>query len=299
MALATPTMKLKKEKKLIYRALNFKTFFKYIFEVISITSQGYLLKDKLLLIRHYFKIPIFLIKSLYLNKVLTEIEYQYRILKGNVTIKNRYGIFYCGNNFFTVLPVITEYERHFDPYFKLSEGVFIDIGAHIGKYSIRLANSLKGKGKVYAIEPEKRIFKMLQTNVKLNRLENVTCINKGAYSSKKELTFYVTANPGEMYSSIYKEREDSKVEKIEVDTIDNIINELKISRVDLVKIDTEGAENDVIEGAKESIKKFKPNIIIEVSSSDSLKRITKTLTAFGYDNPISIDEENYYFKATK
>jgi hypothetical protein len=98
-----------------------------------------------------------------------------------------------------------------------------------------------------------------------------------------------------MYNSIYKQHEGSTIEKIEVDTIDNIAAELKLTRLDLIKIDTEGAEFDVIGGALKSIETYLPRIIIEVWSDESLSKIIETLSFFGYDRPVKIDEENYYF----
>jgi FkbM family methyltransferase len=283
------------KKKLIFQVLNFKVFFKYIFESVGVIRQGYLFRDKLTLSRHYLRTPIFLFNSLYHKKSIIEAEEEYKILRRDVRIKNRHGIFYCGNNILTVYAVGSSYEKHFDKYFTLEEGVFIDVGSHIGKYSIRLGNTLKDNGMVVALEPDKHSFKNLQTNVLLNKLDNVICLNKGAFSSKKELSFYVTSSPGEMYNSIYKQHEGSTIEKIEVDTIDNIAAELKLTRLDLIKIDTEGAEFDVIGGALKSIETYLPRIIIEVWSDESLSKIIETLSFFGYDRPVKIDEENYYF----
>lgn len=285
----------KKEKKFIYRILNFKVLFRYLLEVFDVIRQGYTFRDKFILCRHYLKIPVFILQSLIQKKLLIEIEKRHKVLSGDVTMRNEHGIFFCGRNLLTVLPVVNSYEKHFDPYFSIDEGVFIDVGAHIGKYSIRLANRLKGRGTVIALEPEKSNFELLQTNVRLNQLDNMICLNMGAYSEATELTFYVMPTPGEMYNSLYKKSEDSKVEKIAVDTIDNMVNSLNINRVDLIKIDTEGAEQAVVEGALATISQHKPGIILEVWSVESLNRITEILKTCGYGQPLSIDGENYYF----
>jgi len=284
-----------REKKILKRIFNFKVLFRFIFESIDVIKQGNSLRDKVILTIYFLRTPLFFIKSLYHNKLLNEVEEQYKFLKGNVTIKNKHGKFFCGNNIMAIYPVVNAYQKHFDPYMELEEGVFIDVGAHIGKYAIRLGNKLNGNGKVIAIEPEKNNFELLQTNVQLNNINNITCINKGAFSSKKELTLYVTPGPGEMYHSIYKQEEGWKSVTIEVDTLDNIVKNLNLNRVDFLKIDTEGAELDVIEGAKDTIKKYQPKILIEIWAPESLIKIKETLNALGYKEPDLLDEENYYF----
>ena len=275
---------------------NLRIPFKYVFESYRVISQGYRFNDKLALLKYYLRTPIFLLKSFIHKKNIIEIEQQYKILSQDITIKNKHGIFFCGNNIMTVYAVVEDYEKEYDPYFKLSEGIFLDVGSHIGKYSIRIANSINTRGKVIAIEPDVNNFKLLCHNKELNQLNNLHCINKGAYSKQDELILYTTPHNGEMYNSLVKKQDDWKEVKIKVNTIDNILDELSINHIDLMKIDTEGVELEVVKGAINIISRCKPKIIVEVWGSESLKEIESLLSKVGYPAPAMIDKENYFFK---
>lgn len=66
----------------------------------------------------------------------------------------------------------------------------------------------------------------------------------------------------------------------------------KLPRIDLIKIDVEGAEHLVIEGAMKTIKKFKPKILFEAWNEENLNKVTKLLSKLNY-KVISIDGDNY------
>ncbi len=73
----------------------------------------------------------------------------------------------------------------------LKEGVFIDVGANIGKYTIKIGNQLKNKGRVISFEPEEENFEMLERNVKLNNLKNVSLIKKALSYEKGKLKLFL------------------------------------------------------------------------------------------------------------
>jgi hypothetical protein len=67
-----------------------------------------------------------------------------------------------------------------------------------------------------------------------------------------------------------------------VDTLDNVINRDKIKNVKLIKIDVEGAESDVLRGAKKILKRDHPRIIFEAWDEKNLNKIKKILILFKY-----------------
>ena len=82
-------------------------------------------------------------------------------------------------------------EYHFCP----KEGdIVVDVGAHIGRYTLIAANRVGRNGKVVAVEANPDNFEMLNNNVKLNRLTNVTSLNYAAYSHETKIKLYL---PGE------------------------------------------------------------------------------------------------------
>lgn len=152
--------------------------------------------------------------------------------------------------------------------------VVVDVGANIGYYTVLLADKIGKSGKVYAFEPDKTNFEILVRNIKENNLENVVAVNAGVgsksetkilYKSEENLgdhKLYETHPPcghpplkkgGQNYSS----KEFTKIVKL-----DDYLADIKVG---LMKIDTQGWEPEVIEGAKELIKKNKPVIFLEYS----------------------------------
>lgn len=141
----------------------------------ALMKEGYRLKDKLIIFRFYLKSPIHFLN--YIRGVKNS-----RDLTGNVFIKNKYGLFFCGDNFASLSGCCSISEPIMRKYLILKEGVAIDAGANCGMFTIPLARMLGEMGRVISIEPEKKNVKLLKKNVSLNRLKNVTVIEKGCFS---------------------------------------------------------------------------------------------------------------------
>jgi FkbM family methyltransferase len=133
--------------------------------------------------------------------------------------------------------------------------VFVDVGANIGGYAIRAAKYCK----VYAIEPLPRNYKILKINEKLNDVKIIS-FNIAAGNKNGKVKLYYT--PGNLGLSTIKYVRNYFVE-VEMKPLDEIINE---ESIDLMKIDVEGAEDLVLEGARNCLKRTKM-VIIERSES--------------------------------
>lgn len=143
------------------------------------------------------------------------------------------------------------------------DGIFVDIGANIGYYSV-IAAKKATKGRVIAIEPVKSVYKALQKNIKSNNLNNVQTIRKGM-GNKQEKATIVVDNNNLGCSSVVGRSFDSKNlenETIVIDTVDNILEEIEPT---VIKIDVEGYELETIQGMKNIINESKPTIIFELS----------------------------------
>ncbi len=140
--------------------------------------------------------------------------------------------------------------------------VVVDVGANIGYYTLQMAQRAK---KVYAIEPDKKCFEILKKNVKENNLDNVVLINKAA-SNKKENRFLIKDEENQGNSRISEMRNEKIDTRIMTETLDNmLINEQYIS---LIKVDTQGFETEVIEGAKKIIKRDQPTMFLEYTPEE-------------------------------
>ncbi len=118
------------------------------------------------------------------------------------------------------------------------EDVFIDIGAHIGKYALGLA---RYTGKVLAVEAHPDNFSILKRNVELNNLGNVIALNIGAWSSRAKLRLFIGRSHG--HHSFVEDKHCGFIE-VDVYPMDEVIRDHNIKRVDWIKIDVEGAESD-------------------------------------------------------
>jgi FkbM family methyltransferase len=166
--------------------------------------------------------------------------------------------------------------------------VFVDVGAHIGSYAIPIAKKAQ---KVIAFEPNKYTFELLTKNIALNHLTNIEVYNI-AVSKKRGAVSFMYENQSS-YSRIIDGEQSMNVTVIEdakgydnnnihlVNTIDLDSVLLKEDRIDWIKIDVEGHELDVLEGAMQTIHMYKPKIIIEIWPRN-MEKIKTMAHSFGY-----------------
>ena len=138
---------------------------------------------------------------------------------------------------------------------------FIDVGANIGAHSIPAARKVGVSGKVLAIEASPKVFPYLERNVELNQLTNVRCFNVAASHEKGELPFYEAPLDKFGMGSLGAQFQAKPV-TIPVRTLDQTVSEEKIAQVDLLKIDVEGFEVRVLQGAQGLLKNGKLPLII-------------------------------------
>ncbi|MEA1891300.1 MAG: FkbM family methyltransferase [Campylobacterota bacterium] len=125
---------------------------------------------------------------------------------------------------------------------------FVDGGGYVGDTAARVIRNYPDFKKIYLIEPIAENLRIAKRD--LAQYENIEYINLGLSSKKDRLYF----NEEKSFSSIYGRGELS----VDVDSLDNIIDE----KVDFIKLDIEGAEQDAIDGMCATIKKYKPILAI-------------------------------------
>lgn len=166
------------------------------------------------------------------------------------------------------------FQKHIikNQFFSLSkDSIVFDIGANFGTMSLQYAK-LVPKGMVYAFEPTHYAFNRLKQNLKLNpnlkkriKIVNMFVSNRSyrkpkieAFSSWK--VDFSTSNKNRHPVHCGSAKSTSGVKAI---SLDEFCSKNKIKKVDLIKIDTDGHEPEVLEGAKKTIAKFRPTIIFE------------------------------------
>ena len=162
------------------------------------------------------------------------------------------------------------------------ESTFIDVGSHKGEV-LELALKISKKGKHFAFEPIPNLFHKLKDKYG----SKCEVLNYGLSDQKKQSSFqHVTTNPA--YSGIkmrtYPKDEQVETIQIQLDTLDNQLKQH--DRVDMIKIDVEGAELEVLKGAKKIIEKFHPIIVFEhgLGASDHYNTSPEDILSFFDDH---------------
>ena len=144
----------------------------------------------------------------------------------------------------------------------------IDIGAHIGYYTLLFAKCVGAAGQVFAFEPMPENFALLQKNIALNHLPYVRTLNEAVFSRAGDIT--VAIPPGEHLNSgsgsVYVNGGSRNV-LVRATSVDLFSQQSGI-RPDILKMDVEGAEFDVLMGARDTIDRFRPTMLIELHHFD-------------------------------
>ncbi len=152
--------------------------------------------------------------------------------------------------------------------------IIIDCGANVGIFSI-LAWCYHGiESKVFSFEPVTENYRILALNVRDNRA-NCVPIKKGVYDQKKDADIFLHGNATHTFNE-----KSSRTERIHLTTIDHVVKEMKLKRIDILKLDIEGAELKALKGAKKSlgITKF---VVVEANGKE-LKEISDFLLKNGF-----------------
>ena len=179
-----------------------------------------------------------------------------------------------------------------------------DVGANTGIFSL-CAKAVNPKAQVYAFEPSRSTFKKLQKNVLINNFDIAT--NELAISKEKGIaTFYDYDLPHQYSASLNRsmqnDRKDfpSKEYDVDITTLDDFIDEHKINRIDLIKIDVEKHETEVLEGFKRHLEVYSPVVFIEVLDDKIGEQVQRIFEPYDYlFFNISLDTEPVQTKDIK
>jgi FkbM family methyltransferase len=195
--------------------------------------------------------------------------------------------FYCRTNREDFI-FMTGHEDEIIEHFCPKEGdIVVDVGAHIGHYTIIGSKRIGLNGKVIAIEAHPGNFDILNRNIQLNRLTNVIPLNYAVYSQRTKIKLYL---PDEdlgytIYNTIMVNRANPGDNFVEVnaDTLDNILQLNRIKQVNWVKIDVEGAELEVLKGATNVLSNSKDiSLLLEVHGFENYMPIVDLLKSLNF-----------------
>jgi FkbM family methyltransferase len=148
-----------------------------------------------------------------------------------------------------LLTVSEEYERCLAELMPPPGGVAVDAGAFIGRHALAYARAVGRAGRVVAVEPLAANFRLLEANVRLNGYEQVRCLRcaLGSKTGEAWLAYERETSTASMM------RDLPHRERVAQRTLDDLLAELGIAQIDVLKIDVEGAELDVLAGSTRTL----------------------------------------------
>ncbi len=168
--------------------------------------------------------------------------------------------------------------------------VFVDVGANEGLYTLFAA---KRAATVLAIEPSSREFDRLRANLELNSFTNVRARKLALSNHSGEGVLHVSGYEHEGQNTFgefsYLGVESSEVEKVPLVRLDDLLNEEGLQKVDIIKLDIEGAEFLALDGARNTLTTSRPLLLLEIFDSalrrqgSSAAEVVALLKSFDYE----------------
>lgn len=171
--------------------------------------------------------------------------------------------------------------------------VCLDIGANLGEVTLHLAMIVGPEGKVLSFDPNPIAFRRLKEHVSANHLDAVvTCLPIALSNATGELQLSMPdeSESNQGLGSVVNNQLPGVSHTVSVKTVtlDDIVEEYGLTRIDLIKIDTQGAEPLILDGATKVLNRFSPDILMEISPSDlrhlgmTSRDLLKKIEEFGY-----------------
>jgi len=178
----------------------------------------------------------------------------------------KFNIYYPENIEEAVINAIKSgriWEKKLLNYYKeliLPGNTVLDIGAYLGTHTVAFSQLVGETGRVISFEPQTDIFILLNKTIEENNITNVETHNKAVYDKNTKIMFSNTNNGKASISHIRPRLPNPDKKKTDAITIDS----LKLKKCDFMKIDVEKCEWVVLDGAEETITKYRPIIFIEI-----------------------------------
>ncbi len=184
---------------------------------------------------------------------------------------------------FVLKEIIHDLTYEHDPAFRPRPGwTVLDVGAHQGLFTVRAAALVGPKGRVVSIEAFPRNAERLRGNIARNGLKNAVVIGAAAAEKEGEAELHLTDFVSGGQSLVFDGESYTGTITVPLKTADGILAELGVERVDLVKIDVEGAAHRVLDGAARLLAS-RPRLVMEIEGGEAeMAAMSGRLRALGY-----------------
>lgn len=182
---------------------------------------------------------------------------------------------------------------------RLSENakVIFDIGANFGLYGL-IAKAIEPDAQVFLVEALRKNCVRIQENLRLNSM-NAVVVNRALGNQQGSVKFFDMDSHDNTIGSIYRSfvemhQHHTEIKEIEVSmtTLDDVMEEYRLTKLDLLKVDVEGAELELLSGALRTIKDSQPDILFEISSPENAEAINRLISGLGFNyNIYELDDQ--------
>ncbi len=167
---------------------------------------------------------------------------------------------------------------------------FVDLGANEGYFTVIGARLCQPQGRVIAIEPQRRLLPVIEENLRLNGLSNVSLVNAAVTDTPGQLTLHLTSDTNSGGSGLHRHAKYSlPTQEVTAMTLAQVLDQQKVDHVDLMKVDIEGFEYEALLGSPEVFQRHRiralalelhPTILADRGKCSS--DIEQMLTSAGY-----------------
>jgi FkbM family methyltransferase len=176
----------------------------------------------------------------------------------------------------------------------------IDVGANIGIYTVVFSAAIGTGGRVLAFEPAPENVERLRRNLRINGIANVDVFPLAVGASSESVALFLSDDAAcHSTSAVAAERRGGRSLTVAASSLDTVWNEVRRPWVSVVKIDVEGTELGVLEGARELLAACRPTLLIEIKSAQRLANVEELLAPYDYraKQPDGFMSWNYLFVA--
>lgn len=180
-------------------------------------------------------------------------------------------------------------DHNYEQFLKIDEkDIVLDVGSAMGCFALPIS---KKASSVIVLEPNPKYFATLKTLIFKYNIENIVLVDKAAWNEQGYKQFYIK----EYESSVFIEGADinKSVIQVETDTIDNILFNLGITRIDFMKMDIEGAEIEALSGASNILNNTRKLVVASYhyrNNEQTYLWVDQYLRSKGFNTIISNDK---------
>lgn len=169
------------------------------------------------------------------------------------------------------------YERSY----RLKKGdVVIDVGAHIGVFTLKASRLVDSEELVISVEPDPENYAMLLTNIRINSLKSVIPVRVALMDESGTVKM---SRSGDAISHSVVLKRSKKYILVPALTLDELLGKLGVKRFDFIKIDVEGAELQIMKGSKNNLISNKPSMAIaSYHYPGEAKKVVKLLNSLEF-----------------